>query len=196
MNGLHTPRFYRAAALFGLLTLAPAMQAWPGIIDTDYPSAGWYIFKGPIVQPPLGVPPTYSTTQLQYLHLGVGYNSWSYDFAPNAWGFWPYPYGTYNSGVPLRKRRLPPPPPPAAMLAPFDPYAHFAVNVPCDAEVWLEGTLMLQTGTFRRFMSPPLDPGASYAYTIRARWTEGERVIERSQELIVHAGAAVSVTFP
>jgi len=76
------------------------------------------------------------------------------------------------------------------------PEAKFDVYVPCDAEVWLEGQKTQQSGEMRTFISPPLEPGGDYEYTIRARWKEGGKDVEQEQKVIVHAGSRKLVRFP
>jgi uncharacterized protein (TIGR03000 family) len=79
--------------------------------------------------------------------------------------------------------------------APADTAAHLVVQVPDEAEVWIEQVKTQQTGATRRFVSPPLAAGTEYSYTIRARWTADGRAVERSKTVAVQAGAQVSVNF-
>lgn len=71
-----------------------------------------------------------------------------------------------------------------------------AVLVPANAAIWFDDAKTTQTGTLRRFVSPPLTPGRDYTYEVRARWTEEGREITQRRRLTVHAGEVVSVTFP
>lgn len=80
-------------------------------------------------------------------------------------------------------------PPPRADIA------EIIVNVPDDAEVWIEGVKMKQTGPRRRFVSPTLSPGVSYAYEIRATWTQDGRKVTDSNQVTVHGGDRASLTF-
>ncbi|GIW79744.1 MAG: hypothetical protein KatS3mg105_1551 [Gemmatales bacterium] len=74
--------------------------------------------------------------------------------------------------------------------------ATFTVEVPTDdAEVWIQGQRMKQTGKFRRFETPVLALGVTYAYTIEASWLEGGRRVRFVQELRVKAGHTASVLF-
>lgn len=112
---------------------------------------------------------------------------------------WPDWYGGY--GIPAQN---PPPanplPSPLAMGVP-DPnppranMAEFTVQVPHDAEVWIEGVKMSQRGTTRSFVSPVLKPAVSYMYEIRAEWTENGKRVSDSQRITVRAGARASVAF-
>jgi uncharacterized protein (TIGR03000 family) len=46
------------------------------------------------------------------------------------------------------------------------------VLVPADAEVFFDGERMTETGTERRFVTPPLTVGENYSYQVRARWQQ------------------------
>jgi uncharacterized protein (TIGR03000 family) len=70
------------------------------------------------------------------------------------------------------------------------------VNVPADAEVWFDGRKTEQTGPARFFRSPALQPGTSYLYLVRAKWSEGGRQLEQMQTITVHAGERLRVAFP
>jgi uncharacterized protein (TIGR03000 family) len=67
--------------------------------------------------------------------------------------------------------------------------------VPADAEVWFEGVKTVQTGAVRLFVSPVLAPGQDYVYTLRVRWTEGKRPVERTRRLTVRAGDTIALEF-
>jgi uncharacterized protein (TIGR03000 family) len=70
------------------------------------------------------------------------------------------------------------------------------VRVPTrDAQVWIEGKKTQQQGTWREFVSPPLDPSKSYTYDVRARWTENGREVERTETVPVHANDVATVDF-
>jgi uncharacterized protein (TIGR03000 family) len=67
--------------------------------------------------------------------------------------------------------------------------------LPADAEVWFEGVKTVQTGAVRSFVSPVLAPGQDYVYTLRVRWTEGARPVERTRLLTVRAGDTIALEF-
>jgi uncharacterized protein (TIGR03000 family) len=74
--------------------------------------------------------------------------------------------------------------------------ARFEVLVPrADAEVWFDGVKRDETGAVRTFTTPSLTPGAKYAYTVRARWQEGNRTLTRSKDVYFKAGQLVLVDF-
>jgi uncharacterized protein (TIGR03000 family) len=67
------------------------------------------------------------------------------------------------------------------------------VRVPAGAELWFEGKRTSQTGAVRQFVSPPLTPGSTYAYQVRARWLENGQPVERSREIKVRAGERLTI---
>jgi len=84
-----------------------------------------------------------------------------------------------------------PPPTPSSS----DAIARVTVIVPADADVFIDGTQMTQTGTVRTFSTPPLEKGYRYSYTIRARWTEDGSPVEQSRTVAVTPGKGVRVDF-
>ncbi|MGF1582676.1 MAG: TIGR03000 domain-containing protein [Gemmataceae bacterium] len=124
----------------------------------------------------------------EYYNFGRGY--WFADFpgpVPEAaanllpYRVWPY-----------RDQRWPV----VADHTPMDKCACIYVQVPADAEVWLEGQRMQQTGPVRKFHSPPLAPQQSYVYKIRARWKHGTGRLEQLRQVRVVRGENVLVSFP
>ncbi|HMF14359.1 MAG TPA: TIGR03000 domain-containing protein, partial [Gemmataceae bacterium] len=69
------------------------------------------------------------------------------------------------------------------------------VVVPADAEVFLDGDSTTETGSERRFITPPLTVGGRYSYTIRARWQQGGKTVDVSRKVPVTGGANVRVDF-
>ena len=130
----------------------------------------------------------------EYYSYGRGYGWANYP------GPVPGPIYRFDSPALQPPKRLPPtaPPPEPSQLAslPKANVAYLSVEVPADAEVWLEDTRTQQTGPVRQFVSPPLAPGGRYAYAVRARWTEEGREVEQTQEVIVQPGERARVHFP
>ena len=77
-----------------------------------------------------------------------------------------------------------------------DTSAHLTVNVPEDAEVWVEGWKSSATGVTRRISSPPLTPGKRYTYDVRARWQEDGHEVTQEQKVAITAGDHASLDFP
>ncbi len=70
------------------------------------------------------------------------------------------------------------------------------LRVPEDADVFIEGVKSKQTGAVREFVSPPLQPGLIYQYTVRARWKEKGKPVEQSQQVTVRSGSRTEMVFP
>ena len=69
------------------------------------------------------------------------------------------------------------------------------IQVPPNAEVWFDGSTTMQTGSWRSFVTPALEPGRDYAYEIRARWTEGGRSVEQTRKITIRAGDRETLDF-
>ena len=84
----------------------------------------------------------------------------------------------------------------APAATPADTTAYLNIRVPADAQIWVEGNKTTSTGTVRAFQSPPLTPGSSYTYDIRATWNENGREVTQTQKVNVTAGGDSNVVFP
>jgi uncharacterized protein (TIGR03000 family) len=74
--------------------------------------------------------------------------------------------------------------------------AMLQLRVPENAEVWFEGDKTSQTGSVRHFVSPSLEPGKTFTYDVRARWTDASgQPVDRTKQVKVQAGARVGVDF-
>jgi uncharacterized protein (TIGR03000 family) len=69
------------------------------------------------------------------------------------------------------------------------------VQLPAEAELWIEGRKMSLTGGLRKFISPPLLAGQRFTYEFRARWKEEGREVMRTQNLEVAAGEQHRINF-
>ena len=83
------------------------------------------------------------------------------------------------------------PTPPAAGTS----AVQITVVVPANADVYFDGVPMTQGGTVRTYSSPPLEPGSSYTYSIRARWTANGNPVEQTRKVSLKAGTSVRVDF-
>ena len=45
------------------------------------------------------------------------------------------------------------------------------------------------------FVTPPLQPGQEYTYTLKARWTENGQPVERTRQIMVRPGQTATVDF-
>lgn len=69
------------------------------------------------------------------------------------------------------------------------------LQVPPEAEVWFDDHKTERTGTFRQYISPPLDPGRPYSYHVRVQWTDDGEQVSRERTLRVQAGDELSLDF-
>jgi len=69
------------------------------------------------------------------------------------------------------------------------------VSVPADAEIWFNGTKTSQTGTSRRFESPPLPDNHEYSYQLKVRWNRDGKDVTQERRVPVHAGDVVNLSF-
>jgi uncharacterized protein (TIGR03000 family) len=75
-----------------------------------------------------------------------------------------------------------------------DNKARLRLTVPADAVVWLNGKRMTRTGAEREFITPQLQKGHTYAYEIKARWTQDGRPQEETIEVKVRANKTTSIS--
>jgi uncharacterized protein (TIGR03000 family) len=120
---------------------------------------------------------------------GPSYGSSGYGYGPDAGGY---------SGSVMSGYYAPPAdatPPEGGDTGSADNRAYIRMEVPADAEIWVEGVKTSQAGPVREFASPPLDAGRVYVYTVRARWTVNGRPVEQTREVNARANAWTDVDF-
>lgn len=107
-----------------------------------------------------------------------------------------YPPGGYY--------RSPPPPLPTGLPSMFHPVPQLTYPAPvvvevivpdAAAEVVFDGTATDQTGTTRRFQSPPVATGKTYNYEVQAHWQENGEVKSQTRTVPVQAGQRIVVDF-
>jgi uncharacterized protein (TIGR03000 family) len=77
-----------------------------------------------------------------------------------------------------------------------DNAAHLMLLVPDNAQIWFEGQKTSQTGKQREFITPVLEPGKSYTYTIRVRATSSDgRPTDETRDIRVRANDWWSIDF-
>jgi uncharacterized protein (TIGR03000 family) len=79
--------------------------------------------------------------------------------------------------------------------APATDAALVEVRVPPDAQVWFDGNPTTQTGEVRTYASPALPRDRAFHYDIRARWTDGGKVVDQTRSVEVRAGQRTTVDF-
>lgn len=192
-----------------LLTAGPARAGGPAVgmnaIITARPGVGVPFYSGHGLRPAytnfgFGYAPYLSAPFYAGAGLSPYYPNYGFGYAPYLAtpGYFGGPY----AATPYAYQ--PPPPPPATVLPPVAPeeavmprpqdgVARVSLRVPEDAEVWIEGVKMRQTGERRHFVTPPLKSGKAYEYEIRVAWTENGRPAAETQRLAVHAGDRASL---
>jgi uncharacterized protein (TIGR03000 family) len=74
--------------------------------------------------------------------------------------------------------------------------ARIELKVPANAEVWLDGHKTKQDGAARSFITPPIQPGKSFTYDLRVRWTtDAGIVVDVTRPIQVRAGRQTMVGF-
>jgi uncharacterized protein (TIGR03000 family) len=124
-----------------------------------------------------------------------GYYGYSSDYRSPAYssGSYNFPAGTYyQSAYPSNYAT-----PMAASSADQanSTAATVRVQVPANAQVWFGDHQTQQTGPNRLFVSPPLQANRDYSYTLRARWMDNGREVDRTRTVKVQPGATVDVNF-
>jgi len=79
-------------------------------------------------------------------------------------------------------------------LAPPDA-ALVIVKLPAEAELWFDDTKTTQDGSYRRFVTPPLEAGRPLTYTLRVRWQVKDAELTRVERVEVEHGKRVTVNF-
>jgi uncharacterized protein (TIGR03000 family) len=74
--------------------------------------------------------------------------------------------------------------------------AMIQLTVPANAEVWLDGHKTHQAGAGRSFITPPIQPGKSFSYDFRVRWTTAAGiVVDVTRPIQVRAGRQTMIRF-
>jgi uncharacterized protein (TIGR03000 family) len=76
-----------------------------------------------------------------------------------------------------------------------DAPARIVVRLPADAKLTVDGTVTRSTDGVRSFVSPPLQAGKDYQYTLRAEVTRDGKTVERTRDVNVRAGQTSEVNF-
>jgi uncharacterized protein (TIGR03000 family) len=100
-------------------------------------------------------------------------------------------YGAYTEGPGFFYSSVVPP-----ASAPEEQVAYVHVRVaPPHAEISIEGSKTRQIGSSRLFVSPPLNQGQNYVYTIQVSWNENGRVVTQQRKVPIRAGDRISMVF-
>jgi uncharacterized protein (TIGR03000 family) len=71
--------------------------------------------------------------------------------------------------------------------------ANLRMRLPADARLMVDGQETKQTGSVRRFISPPLTPGKTYRYSLQWTYRKGGQSVTRTRIVRVHAGESKEV---
>jgi len=116
------------------------------------------------------------------------YPSYYYTY-PSVDYVYPYSYGFVPSAADYSANYYSP----DSAAAPVSNTVQLNVQVPANAQLWIDGYKTTQTGTMRHYTSPPLTPGMNYSYDIRARWMENGKPVERDKKVSFHAGESIDM---
>lgn len=84
---------------------------------------------------------------------------------------------------------------PATEMGSDEQRAMFVLSVPVDAKVFFQGEPTSSTGTRRRYRSPVLKAGKTFAFTIRVEVQRNGRLVSNTQEPQLQAGSRVEIAF-
>jgi len=123
---------------------------------------------------------TYSASSYGGRYTSSSSSTPSYSYMPS----YSYPAPAYAFAPPISRPRVVS----FRKGAGSDRLAHIDMRLPANARVFFGDKEMPGSGNYRRFKSPPLTPGNAYTYDIRVTWKDGERTVEKTRRLRVHAG--------
>ena len=132
-----------------------------------------------------------------YYGSGYGYSSPSYGYVDGSYSYPSYASPSYSSsggiaydsmGSPIQQASY------APMLS--GNQVGLRIAVPNEnAQLWIQGQLMPGSGFERTFVSPALETGRTYTYTLRCSWTSNGREVSREKSLDVTPGQEFNVSF-
>ena len=74
--------------------------------------------------------------------------------------------------------------------------ARITVILPsADTKLWIDDYLSQRTGVERTLITPELEPGGKYAYSITAMWTQDGQPVTRARDVTFEAGQNVVIDF-
>lgn len=72
--------------------------------------------------------------------------------------------------------------------------ASLVVRLPADARLTIDGDPTRHTSGTRRFVTPPLEPGKTFHYDLKAEVTRGGKTLTERRRVAVRAGQVSAVT--
>ncbi len=76
-----------------------------------------------------------------------------------------------------------------------DSSATIAVSLPADAQLTVDGNATRSTSDRRSFVTPALENGVNYVYSLRAEVVRDGQVSVQTQEVTVRGGQTTDVSF-
>jgi uncharacterized protein (TIGR03000 family) len=73
--------------------------------------------------------------------------------------------------------------------------AEVMVSLPAEAKLFIDGQATVSTTSSRKFVSPELEQGKEYFYTLRAEIVRDGKTVSLSKEVTVRAGETVQASF-
>lgn len=92
---------------------------------------------------------------------------------------------------PAEPKKAEPKPPAASNAAP----AKVLVSLPVDAKLFIDGHVTTSTTNSRTFVSPALEAGKDYVYTLKVEMVRNGLPVEESKTVTVRAGETTEVSF-
>lgn len=89
----------------------------------------------------------------------------------------------------------PVPPPKKDDKKPVSAPATIVVNLPAEARLFIDGNATSSTSAVRTLVTPELEVGVTYAYTVRAEIVRDGQVVTQSQQVNVTGGRIANVQF-
>ena len=135
--------------------------------------------------------------------VSAAYGNWGYPYGGGygygrGWGGGYYGGSPYYYGSPRYSYAQPNyvlGPSVAGPLMASAPVMMTVILPKADAEVFVNDTTTTSRGTERLFESRPLEPGVNYTYTLKAKWKEDGKIVERTREVPVMAGHSFRIDF-
>jgi uncharacterized protein (TIGR03000 family) len=85
--------------------------------------------------------------------------------------------------------------PPKGDKKPVAAPATIVINLPADARLIVDGTATTSTSERRTLVTPELDFGSTYVYTMRAEVVRNGQTVAQTQEVLVRGGESATVQF-
>jgi uncharacterized protein (TIGR03000 family) len=118
-----------------------------------------------------------------------GYDG-SYTYYPSNYAEWPTFYGNRLSSIQTGEELSEP------SFYQNQPVAGLTIRIPDpNGQIWLNDQETKQKGTFRPFVTPPLEAGRTYSYKVHARWRQNGKDMDQTKTVDFKAGDRVAVNF-